>query len=54
MQSRNPSPSMAQAEAAVTRLISACQPLAAGKTRPAKVLDLNGGFIARFLTQKED
>ncbi len=57
MQSRDPTPKLSEAEKAAERLQAACKPLARderGKTKPSATLKLDGGFIARFLTQEED
>lgn len=52
MQSREKPPTLALAESAVTLLLQACQ--TASKASTAKRLALDGGFIARFLTQEVD
>ena len=52
MQSREKAPSLAEAEAAVDTFIRACRTL--GTDSKGRALDLDGGFIARFLTQEED
>jgi CRISPR-associated protein Cmr2 len=57
MQTRDPAPSVQQAEAAVDRLLDVCLPLSRdphGQTRKAAALRMEGGLIARFLTQEED
>ncbi len=48
MQTRDPTPSPEEAERAIERLLAVCQP---EKTEP---INLDGGFIARFLTREED
>lgn len=57
MQSRDRTPTCGEAEQAIERLEVVCRPLkrdAHKQTRPAEQLRLDGGFIARFLTQEED
>ena len=57
MSSRDRQVSLEQAEDAVTRLMSVCQPLSRdkqGKTSQSETLKLEAGLIARFLTQEED
>ncbi len=57
LQSRDRDTSIEDAEKAIERLESACRPLkrdAFGHATPHERLQLDAGFIARFLTQEED
>ena len=57
LQSRDRNSSPQQAETAITRLLAACQPLYKnenGNPETTGQLQLDGGFIARFLSQEED
>jgi len=57
LQTRDPAPRREDAERAIERLETVCRPLkrdASRATHPAEHLQLDGGFIARFLTQEDD
>ncbi len=57
LQTRERVPERARAETAMERLQAACRPQRrdkSGKSTPAPALNLDGAFIARFLTQEED
>ena len=57
MLTRTKTPPLQDAEQAIDCLLAACRPLQrdeTGNTIKSKTLKLDGGFIARFLTQKEE